>query len=307
MKKILALLAAMALSCTMLASCGDEDSSTKDTDSSTASVADTTSAADDTSSEADASSEDDTSSKADEPANNGGSVAAKLSADAKIENITEKQTEDKLFEKLVNEITTNKTCTMDYELSQEGMNMIAVISMDADNVYMDMDVLGMKMTAFISPDGSYYIDKETKKYYKAPAGEEADTEELGLSLVDEMSSLEGMEYVSTADCEIDGKAYVLETWKNTELGTEMQYVFDGEDVVLVKQEDVQMPFLLSAKADESLFTLDGLTEMTDEEFAAYQEALMGSMGGALGEDATDGEDSTDDDTAGDLHAGAATT
>lgn len=299
MKKILAILAAMALSCTMLASCGDEDSSSKSDDSSTASVADT-------SSEADASSEEDTSSEADKPAS-GSSVAAKLSADAKIENITEKQTEDKLFEKLVNEITTNKTCTMDYELSQEGMNMIAVISMDAENVYMDMDVLGIKMTAFINPDGSYYIDKDAKKYYKAPAGEEADTEELGLSLVDEMSSLEGMEYVSSADCEIDGKAYVLETWKNTELGTQMQYVFDGEDVVLVKQDDVQMPFLLSAKADESLFTLDGLTEMTDEEFAAYQEELMGSMGGALGEDTTGGEGSTDDDTAGDLHAGAVTT
>ncbi len=293
MKKILALLAAMALSCTMLASCGDEDSSSNGGVDSTSSVADTSSAADDTSADAsseedsskeDTSSEDDTSSEADKPANNG-SVAAKLSADVTIENITEKQTDEKLFENLVNEITTNKTCTMDYELSQEGMNMIAVISMDADNVYMDMDILGMKMTAFINPDGSYYIDKETKKYYKAPAGEEADTEELGLSLVDQMSSLEGMEYVSSADCEIDGKAYVLETWKNTELGTQMQYVFDGEDVVLVKQEDVQMPFLLSAKADESLFTLDGLTEMTDEEFAAYQEALMGSMGGALGEDA----------------------
>lgn len=292
MKKILALLAAMALSCTMLASCGDEDSSSNGGVDSTSSVADTSSAADDTSADAsseedsskeDTSSEDDTSSEADKPANNG-SVAGKLSADAKIENITEKQTDEKLFEKLVDEITTNKTCTMDYELSQEGMNMIAVISMDADNVYMDMDLGIMKITALINPDGSYYIDKEAKKYYKE-AGEDASTEELGMSLVDEMSSLEGMEYVSSADCEIDGKAYVLETWKNTEQNVEMQYVFDGDDVVLVKQGDVQMPFLLSAKADESLFTLDGLTEMTDEEFAAYQEALMGSMGGALGEDA----------------------
>lgn len=292
MKKILALLAAMALSCTMLVSCGDEDSSSKSDNSSTSSVADTSSAADDTSADASSeedsskddtsseadSSEEDSSSEADKPANNGGSVAGKLSATAKIENITEKETEDQLFKKLVDDITSTKTCTMDYELSQDGMSMKAIISMDKDNVYMDMDMLGMKITALITPDGSYYIDKDANKYYKE-AGEDTSTEELGMSLVDEMSSLEGMEYVSSADCEIDGKAYVLETWKNTEQNVEMQYVFDGDDVVLVKQGDVQMPFLLSAKADSSLFTIDGMTEMTEEEYAAYIEALSGSLSG----------------------------
>ncbi len=295
MKKILALLAAMALSCSMLVSCGDEDSSSKGDDSSTASVADTSSAADDTSSEADASSEedsseadsseDDTSSEADKPAS-GGSLAEKLPVTAKIENITEKETDERLFEKLVNDITTNKTCTMDYELSEDGMSMMAIITMDADNVYMDMDLGIMKITALINPDGSYYIDKEAKKYYKE-AGEDASTEELGMSLVEEMTGLEGMEYVSTADCEVDGKAYVLETWKNTEdMGTEMQYVFDGDDIVLIINADGgQMPFLLSAKADTSLFTLDGMTEMTEEEYQAYQETLMGGMSGATGTDA----------------------
>lgn len=284
MKKIIALLAALAMSCTMLASCGSEDSSSKkdkDVSSAVSSAADSSSEADasseeDSSSEADASSEDDTSSEKDTP-DVEELTSEKLAADVTIENITEKQTDDRLFEDLVNKISETKACTMDYEISQEGMSLTAFVTMDGVNSYVDMDMMGIAVTAYINSEGSYIIDKASKKYYNEgpTAGQEA---EVGEQLVDQMGALDGMEYISSSDCTIDGTAYTMETWKNTQQNNvEISYVFNADgDIVLLVQGGVQMPFLFSSKVDTSKFTLDGMTEMTEDEYQAILNSLSGN-------------------------------
>lgn len=289
MKKTLALLLALAMSCTMFAACAEEDDSSKkekDSSSVAESVADDSSedeSSEDESSE-DESSEDesseDESSKdessedessdpdsGDKPAPSG----AEFTGDITIENETAVETSDRLFEALAADIASSQTCTMSADIAQDGIELVIYMTMEGNNIYVDMDFLGIAMTVLSTDEASYIIDTDTKKYYTDSTGSMSD--QLGAEdLLSEFTALDDMTYISTSSVTIDGASYTMETYEN-EYGTEVKYIFDASgDVVAINNDGSEfIPFLLSRKADTSKFSVSGYTQMTDEEFLAWLE------------------------------------
>lgn len=263
MKKILAMLMALTVGCTMLAACGEEDSSSKkdkDPSSVSESVADDSSEADeskgDDSSEADASSADDASS------NEEGSGAGSI--------------DDTQFAKLVAQINETGNCTLSF--SYEGL-MAMYITTDGESTYADMTVFGIRGVALVTPDAAYSLDVDGKRYFK---NDPADAEDDGSEYIDEFTGLDGYTYVSTTTKSIEGKDYTVETFKDED-DAEMSIAFDADgNVCYMVEGDEYVPFVFTAEADASKLKLDeSYTEMTEAEYQEWQDSLLGDLFGGV--------------------------
>ena len=272
MKKILAMALALAMSCSMLVACGEEDSSSKEKDTNTSSVAaeDNSKTDDDASSEGgDESSKDDTSS-ADDSSN-----APELSGDIKLENETPVETDERKFETLVNTVAESGEFTVNCDIEQDGMELVMYITTDGKSTYIDMNLLGMAITVLSNSDGDYLLDTANKKYYFDNTGSMG-MESVGEEMVDSMTSLDDLTYSSTSTATIDGKEYTVEKYLNNDTQIEVSYIFNANgDLVLVGNDEMYMPFEFKASVDSSKLTVDGYTAMTDEEFVAWSQSFAG--------------------------------
>ncbi len=292
MKKTLALLLALTMSMAMLTACSEDDSS-KDKDSSSkadsSSVVDASSA--DDSSVEDSSVEDSSVEDSSEPDS---SVVDSSEPDSSVvdsedptstpdtpavdgvefgDTIT---TDERLFETLVADMAAG-AMTMEMDIEQDGIAIYMYMTTDGTATYVDMNMMGMAITMLSTGTNTYYLDNTNKKYYEDPSNSGAEN-----VMGDPTEELMGddMQYISTGSVTIDGVEYVAECYSID--GEEGYFVFDGADLVAVISSDavsggaMVTPVTLSAKADTSKLSLPaGYTAMTDEEFAAMYEGLLG--------------------------------
>ena len=299
MKKTLALLLALAMSCTMLASC-DEDSSSKDSSSKAdssvtdSSVVDSEAPADSSdvdSSEAPADSSEPDSSVVDssEPDSSEPDSSEPDSSEPETPDEPDQPTgegvvfgdeittDDRLFETLVAEMAKG-SMTMEMEMEEEGLSNYVYMSTDGKSTYSSMNMMGIAITALSTPDGAYYLDTEGKRYYKDPTNQEIST---GTEDIADQFLGEDQKYIKTLNVTIDGEEYVAENY--TIDGDAGYFVFndDGDLVAVIApvaaDENLQVvPMLLSAKADAEKLTLPAdYTAMTDQEFQEFYGALLG--------------------------------
>ena len=304
MKKTLALLLALAMSCTMLASC-DEDSSSKDSSSKAdssvtdSSVVDSEAPADSSdvdsseapadSSEPEASEPDSSEPETSEPDSSEPDSSEPDSSEPETpdepdqptgEGIVfgdEITTDDRLFETLVAEMAKG-SMTMEMDMEQDGMSIYVYMTTDGKSTYTDMNMMGIAITALSTPDGAYYLDTAGKRYYKDPTNQDIST---GTEDMADQFLGEDQKYVKTLNVTIDGEEYVAENY--TIDGDAGYFVFDdaGDLVAVIApvaaDENLQVvPVLLSAKADADKLTLPAdYTAMTDQEFMDFYGALMG--------------------------------
>lgn len=301
MKKTLALLLALAMSCTMLAAC-DEDSSSKDSSSkadssvSDSSVVDSEAPAD--SSEPDSSVADSSEPEASEPDSSvvdssepDSSVVDSSEPDSSVVDSSEPDqptgegvvfgdeitTDDRLFEALVAEMAKG-SMTMEMDIEQDGMAIYVCMVTDGKSTYTDMNMMGIAITALSTPDGAYYLDTAGKRYYKDPTNQDIST---GTEDIADQFLGEDQKYVKTLNVTIDGVEYVAENY--TVDGEPGYFAFndDGDLVAVIAKMDgatefTAVPMLLSAKADASKLTIPAdYTAMTDQEFMDFYGALMG--------------------------------
>lgn len=282
MKKTLALLLALAMSCSMLVACSeDDDSSKKETGSSVAdsSVVDSSDVDSSDVDSSDVDSSDGDSSNGDssdgDSSNGDSSNGDSPITEGKTELGDEIETEERLFETLVAELSKG-TMTMEMDVEQEGLAIYVYMTTDGTNTYADVNMLGMGVTTLQTADGSYYLDTEGKRYYLDTTATDV-TDDYG-SIADDLIG-EDQKYVKTLNVTIDGTDYVAECYEID--GSEGYFVFDANgDITAViasnAGETMTMPVTLSAKADTSKLSLpEDYTAMTDDEFTAFYGDLTG--------------------------------
>ncbi len=266
MKKLIAILAALTLGCTMLAACGEEDSSSKADSSSNVSAAD--------SSEAD-SSDVDSSSKADSSDVDSSSEADSSDVDS---SEPDQPSGEGRLNALMDEIDSSGSFTIDMTVEQEGMTMSVYVTTDGSSTYMDMDMMGMKISALDKDGVSYILDNAGKRYYKDETGETTASTE---GMVDELVGAE-FTLTGTSKVTIEGVEYDCESYKSVNVDGEentVDYVFNADGkVAFIGQQEEYMPVTLLAGADTSKLSIDGYTEMTDEEYMAWYSELLGVEG-----------------------------
>lgn len=276
MKKLLAMLLALAMGCTMLAACGDSDSSSKEKDNTSSVTESVEDSKEDDASEGAAAGDDeskDDESKDDESKDDSSQPA--LSGDIILEDVEEIETDERLFETLIAEIAKGEF-TINANIEQAGMSVEMYLTTDGKNTYIDMNVMGMAVTALSNADGDYLLDTANKKYYLDPTGSMG-MSSAGEEMADSMTSLDGLTYASTATATINGGKYTVEKYLNNATSIEVSYIFnENGDLVLVGNDDMYMPFEIKASVDTSKLSVDGYTAMTDEEFVAWSATFMGA-------------------------------
>lgn len=289
MKKTLALLLALAMSCSMLTACSEDDSSSKADNSS--SVADS-SAADSSATDSSAtdSSEPETpdSSEVDssEPDSSEPETPDSSEPDSSEpdepdqpdqpdkptgEGIVfgdEVETDERLFEALVAELEKG-TMTMEMDVEQDGLAIYMYVTSDGKNSYAEMDMFGMAITMLYADGKTYYLDTANKKYYHDTTATEDTTDSL--ISTDDITGSE-QTYISTGTVTIDGVEYVAECYDID--GATGYFVFDDDaligavDIDPVTNEAQFTAVYLAAEVDSSKLSLPSdYTAMTAQEFA----------------------------------------
>lgn len=291
MKKTLALLLALAMSCSMLTACSEDDSSSKADNSS--SVADS-SAAD--SSAADSSATDSSATDSSEPETPDSSEVDSSEPDSSEpetpdssepdisepdqpdqpdkptgEGIVfgdEVETDERLFEALVAELEKG-AMTMEMDVEQDGLAIYMYVTSDGKNSYAEMDMFGMAITMLYADGKTYYLDTANKKYYHDTTATEDTTDSL--ISTDDITGT-NQEYISTGTVTIDGVEYVAECYDID--GATGYFVFDDDaligavDIDPVTNEAQFTPVYLAAEVDSSKLSLPSdYTAMTAQEFA----------------------------------------
>lgn len=293
MKKTLALLLALAMSCSMLTACSEDDSSSKADNSS--SVADSSaadsSAADSSdadtsepetpdSSEVDSTEPDSSEVDSSEPDSSEVDSSEPDSSEPDLpdhpdtpagEGIVfgdEIETSDRLFEALVAELEKG-TMTMEMDVEQDGLAIYMYVTSDGKNSYAEMDMFGMAITMLYADGNTYYLDAASKKYYHDTTATEDTTDSL--ISTDDITGT-NQEYISTGTVTIDGVEYIAECYDID--GATGYFVFDDDaligavDIDPVTNEAKFTPVYLAAEVDSSKLSLPSdYTAMTAQEFA----------------------------------------
>lgn len=249
MKKLLALLLALAMSCSVLASCSNSGSSTGVQNNETSQLQPDGSLLPGDS-EADPSGDG-----SEDPSGDDGSSYISIT----LENETPKETDERLYEGLMSRIAETGVYTVN--VNTEAFNVY--ITTDGENTYVDF--LGIAVLSNAS--GDHMIDKEGKRYYLDASGESGEANILDRQMLGIFTATEGMTYSSTSTATIIGKEYTVEKYINSETGETFSYVFDaGGDLAFVGGGENFIPLDFIDRADTSKFSLDGYTEMTQEEY-----------------------------------------
>lgn len=286
MKKTLALLLALAMSCSMLTACSEDDSSSKaDNSSSVADSSVTDSSATDSSeaetpdsSEVDSSEPDSSEPDSSEPDSSEPETPDSSEPDQPDqpdkptgEGIVfgdEVETDERLFEALVAELEKG-TMTMEMDVEQDGLAIYMYVTSDGKNSYAEMDMFGMAITMLYADGKTYYLDTASKKYYHDTTATEDTTDSL--ISTDDITGT-NQEYISTGTVTIDGVEYVAECYDID--GATGYFVFDGDaligavDIDPVTNEAQFTAVYLAAEVDSSKLSLPSdYTAMTAQEFA----------------------------------------
>lgn len=288
MKKTLALLLALAMSCSMLTACSEDDSSSKAdnsssvADSSAADSSATDSSATDSSepetpdsSEVDSSEPDSSEPDSSEPDSSEPDSSEPDKPDQPDKPIgegivfgDEVETDERLFEALVAELEKG-AMTMEMDVEQDGLAIYMYVTSDGKNSYAEMDMFGMAITMLYADGKTYYLDTANKKYYHDTTATEDTTDSL--ISTDDITGSE-QTYISTGTVTIDGVEYVAECYDID--GATGYFVFDDDaligavDIDPVTNEAQFTPVYLAAGADTSKLSLPSdYTAMTAQEFA----------------------------------------
>lgn len=267
MKKTLAMILALSMSCAMLASCGDTESpSANDTDTFSAA------AAEDNSSEAEEDSEADESSEADE-----NSEEEKTPDDENSEKEEEPSKEDgnntqtgegTMYEKLAAAVKESGAFT--YGVTSEGHE--AYVTTDGKSIY----ILSFGISQLTTADGTYLIDNEKMTYAKVE-------DDYGFDLtystyLDSITDMDGAVCSSVETETINGAEYTVETYTTSEdnfgLNFELKFAFNdkGElcytSTTLGGEAPEYSESVITAEADFSKLDIDltKYTEVAEEDF-----------------------------------------
>lgn len=263
MKKTLAMLLALAMGAAMLTACGSSDGSSDTKDTSSAVAADDSSAADTDTSEDDASKEDDTSAGGDS------SETEAPKFECNIENEEALETDERMFEELVSAVAESGEFTVNADIKADGMELVMYVTTNGTSTFIDMQLMGTALTVMSNDDGEYILDTEGKKYYFDDTGS-MNMSSAGEELIAGMTTLDGLTYRETCSATVNGDECIIEKYINGETSIEVSYIFDADGkLVLVGNGDMYMPFEFTASVDASKFSIDGYTEMTDEEFVEW--------------------------------------
>jgi len=281
MKKTLALLLALAMSCSMLTACSEDDSSSKadnsssvaDSSAADSSEADSSEAETPDSSEVDSSEPDSSEPETPDSSEPDSSEPDKPDQPDKPtgEGIVfgdEVETDERLFEALVAELEKG-TMTMEMDVEQDGLAVYMYVTSDGKNSYAEMDMFGMAITMLYADGKTYYLDTANKKYYHDTTTTENTTDSL--ISTDDITGT-NQEYISTGTVTIDGVEYVAECYDID--GATGYFVFDDDaligavDIDPVTNEAKFTAVYLAAEVDSSKLSLPSdYTAMTAQEFA----------------------------------------
>jgi hypothetical protein len=280
MKKLLALVlvAVMAFSCLVLASCGDKKEET-----STASENSTAASADESKAEESATSTEESAASADESA-----VSEEAtSEEATSEDVT---SEDATSEDAPVEIPEDVKATASYKyfssvdltkgftFKTDLMGAKVSMSVLGENVYMEtsIEMEGFSQSAkVIVKDGKAYMLDDAKKTYTVS---EATGDEL-LIPVDEFSveAIFGdLTFVSTTTEELEGVTFTVDTFKASE-GTDAKIYMDAEGkVVMMGDAEMMVPFELTNTIPEGCFDIpadykEAAIELPDVDFEVNED------------------------------------
>lgn len=268
MKKTLAMILALSMSCAMLASCGDTESpSASDTDTSSAAAA-----AEDNSSETEEDSEADESSEADE-----NSEEEKTPDDENSEKEEEPSKEDgnnaqtgegTMYEKLAAAVKESGVFT--YGVTSEGHE--AYVTTDGKSIY----ILSFGISQLTTADGTYLIDSEKMTYAKVE-------DDYGFDLtystyLDSITDMDGAVCSSVETETINGAEYTVETYTSSDdtigFSIELKFAFNDKGELcytLTSYNGESTGYnetVLSTEADSSKLDIDltKYTEVAEEDF-----------------------------------------
>ena len=255
MKKLLALLASLALCCTSFAACSDKDTSSKSSEADTSSAAESSSVAD-TSSEADSSSADtsaDSSSETDsssEPESSESPESSEPDDSSEVpasttplqETVGDKAEFDSapfdMFDKITHAQQYTIAADETIEVEEFTITSSYLEIVDGDNAYAEEtdDSMGETSTfAHMRKDGkSYAIDYDLKVYFEEPepsSVEEViyDTDFAGLA--DMLNEGNDPKNTEVNNVTVDGKEYVRYAFVTDGVQIYM-YASDGKPVML---------------------------------------------------------------------------
>lgn len=260
MKKLLALLASLAICCTAFTACSDKDSSSKSSEADTSSAAESSSVAD-TSSEADSSSADtsaDSSSETDsssEPESSESPESSEPDDSSEVpasttplqETVGDKAEFDsapfEMFDKVANAQKHTMTAEMSVGMEEFSFTMSVIEVVDGDNAYSaetDYIMDEESTLAYLRLNGkSYVIDHDEKVYFEEPepsSVEEViyDTDFAGLA--DMLNEGNDPKNTEVNNVTVEDKEYVRYAFVTDGVQLYM-YASDGKPVMLSAEED----------------------------------------------------------------------
>lgn len=251
MKKTLVLLFALAMSGSVLASCSWNDSSSSVQNNDTSLVT-SDSSTDPGPDGGDADPADDDSSSGDESS----------SYVITLENETPKETDERLYEGLMGRIAATGVYTINANIDSFDIYITA----DGESTFIDF--LGIAILS--NADGDYMIDTEGKRYYLDTSGAASEANTINEEMLGIFTGTESLTYNSTSTATIIGKEYTVEKYTNSETGEVFEYIFDaGGDLAFVGDGETFISLDFIDRADASKLSLDGYTEMTQEEYLEW--------------------------------------
>ena len=180
------------------------------------------------------------------------------------ENVEQSNVEDNGKSKTYNAFSKlfsgdNFTMSLEGEEQEQKVRM-TVAAKGEENMYIDMEVAGERITIMYK-DNTTYMIAHSEKAYVAVEGKEEDTfEDMTLVKEEDLKELETAEYTTGKET-IEGKEYDYEEYKDAEEETTERYYFEGNELKYVKAIDVDgteslMKILeLSSEVDDSIFEI----------------------------------------------------
>lgn len=195
-------------------------------------------------------------------------LSDKSSRDKSSSSSDELVTEERKFEKLIDEKEKNGTCTVSVAVETGGRTIDGYITTDGESTYTLVTADGITVGALITPEADYLINIENNKYYKSESGATGISVDEA-TLTGNVITMDGLTYVKTTTETIEGSEYVVEHYMHQD-GSLRQFAFDGDDNIAFLGNGLEyMALFYSAKADTSKLSIEGYTEMTDKEFVDW--------------------------------------
>lgn len=256
MKKITALLVSLIMTCTVMAGCGsDSSSSAKDSSSSSA-----------------------------------------ASADSTAESKTDDANEDTLAAQYTKKISEGDFAFDAVVSGEFDDDTPAVVEIAGGDAHMKLSLMGMELDFYLIDNVMYTLDNESKTYIKSDSEETMDEfrAEIGYGIGDEYTFISSENtddgyicetYEATQDLDLDLGSDVTLDMSETDLSytTTVKYYFDAETKDIVKIETTIDGSTSTVKFNS--FTTENVTVKLPDDFDSWTEQSIDDLSGDVIDDA----------------------